>query len=304
VVVLEAGDYHSEQDFDGDELSGFSRLYLNGGGMASHDQSIGLLAGTTLGGGTIVNYTFSFRTPDHVREEWARMGAPAVVSDAYDASMDAVVERIGVNHEHNIPSGRDRIVKSGLDALGWHSDSMPRNVRGCRQEVCRLCHYGCQIGAKQSTLKTWLQDAYDAGARIAVRTRALRALHQNGTATGVEAVTLDGHAVNVKARAVVAAAGALQTPVLLKRSGLTNRNVGRHLKLHPVMLAWGLVDEEVGDGVQHRGRAACQALRGLVQVTAQPGQAGVRPVPDGDDEVQSQERHQLAGLHDLVGRVR
>jgi choline dehydrogenase-like flavoprotein len=245
VVVLEAGDYHAEADFDGDELSGFSRLYLNGGGMASHDQSIGLLAGSTLGGGTVVNYTFSFRTPDGVREEWARMGATGVASDAYDRSMDAVTERIGVNHEHNVPSSRDRAIKAATDELGWHSDSMPRNVRGCREEVCRLCHYGCQLGAKQSTLNTWLQDAHDAGARILVRTRATRVVDSNGAATGVEARTADGHAVDVRARAVVAAAGALQTPVLLQRSGLGNANIGKHLKLHPVMIAWGQLDEEL-----------------------------------------------------------
>ena len=236
---------YSERDFDGDELSGFSRLYLNGGGMASHDQSIGLLAASCLGGTTVVNYTFSFRTPDGVRTEWAGMGVPGVTSEAFDRSLDVVCERIAVNVEHNIPSARDRAIKSGLDRLGWHCESLPRNVRGCREGVCRLCHYGCQLGAKQSALKTWLQDAHDAGARILVRTRAHAVLHARGTATGVEARTADGHRVTVRARAVVAACGALQTPVLLKRSGLTNPNIGKHLRLHPVMIAWGLFDDEI-----------------------------------------------------------
>jgi len=245
IVVLEAGDYFSERDFDGDELSGFSRLYLNGGGMASHDQSIGLLAASCLGGTTVVNYTFSFRTPDKVRSEWARLGVADATSESFDRSLDVVCDRIGVNVEHNIPSSRDRAIKRGLDRLGWHSESVPRNVRGCTEEVCRLCHYGCQLGAKQSTLKTWLQDAHDAGARILVRTRATRVLHERGAATGVDAHTTDGQRVTVRARAVVAACGALQTPVLLKRSGLANANIGKHLKLHPVMVVWGLFDEPI-----------------------------------------------------------
>lgn len=245
VVVLEAGDYYAEADFDGDELSGFSRLYLNGGGMASHDQSIGLLAGSCLGGGTVVNYTFSFRTPDHVREEWARNGLGGVTNGDYDRHMDAVWERIGVNQEHSAPSSRDAALKRGLDELGWDSQVMQRNVRGCKEEVCRLCHYGCQLGAKQSTLKTWLQDAFDAGARIAVRTRAQRVLHERGAVSGVEARTIEGHRVSVRAKAVVVSAGALHTPALLKRSGLANANIGRHLTLHPVMVVWGLMDDEV-----------------------------------------------------------
>jgi choline dehydrogenase-like flavoprotein len=245
VVVVEAGDYFAEADFDGDELRGFGRLYLNGGGMASHDQSISLAAASCLGGTTVVNYTFSLRTPDKVRAEWARLGVPEATSDAFDRSLDTVLERISTNVEHNVPSLRDRAIKTGLDRLGWHVEAMPRNVRGCREEVCRLCHYGCQIGAKQSTLKTWLQDAHDAGARIVVRTRAARVLHRGGAVTGVEAHTSEGHRVSVRAKAVVAACGALQTPVLLKRSGLANRNIGRHLKLHPVMAVWGQFDVEI-----------------------------------------------------------
>ena len=141
VVVIEAGAYYTEKDFDGAELSGFSRLYLNGGGMASADGSIGLLAGSCLGGGTVVNYTFSFRTPEHVRREWAAMGLPAFAEAVFDQSLDAVWQRISVNEEHSVPSLRDEVVRRGLDKLGWDSQVMKRNVRGCRAEVCRLCHY-------------------------------------------------------------------------------------------------------------------------------------------------------------------
>jgi choline dehydrogenase-like flavoprotein len=49
----------------------------------------------------------------------------------------------------------------------------------------------------------------------------------------------------VRARAVIAACGAIQTPALLKRSGLTNDNVGRHLKLHPAAAVLGVFDEEL-----------------------------------------------------------
>ena len=128
VIVIEAGAYHSEQDFDGDELSGFSRLYLNAGGMASHDGSIGLLAGSRLGGGTVVNYTFSFRTPEHVRREWASKGVPAEDGPAFDESLDAVWERISVNEEHSVPSRATRRSGAGLDRLGWDSQVMKRNA--------------------------------------------------------------------------------------------------------------------------------------------------------------------------------
>ena len=246
VVIVEAGRYFSERDFDGAELSGFERLYVNGGGMASADASVGLLAAQGLGGTTLVNYTFSFRTPDGVRREWAdEHGVQGVVSDDFDSSLDAVWERIGVNAEHSIPSRRDETIRAGFDKLDWGWDVMQRNVRGCTEEVCRLCHYGCQLGAKQSTLKTWVQDAHDAGTRILVQTRAERVLMGGGAARGVEARTADGHLVTVRARAVVSACGALHTPTLLSRSGIRAKALGKHLRLHPVMVIWGQFDEEV-----------------------------------------------------------
>jgi choline dehydrogenase-like flavoprotein len=246
VVVVEAGRYFSERDFDGAELSGFDRLYVNGGGMASADASVGLLAAQGLGGTTLVNYTFSFRPPDALRREWAaEHGVETVLGDGFDESVDAVWERIGVNAEHSLPSRRDESIREGMDKLGWDWEVMQRNVRGCTAEVCRLCHYGCQLGAKQSTLKTWLQDAYDAGARILVQTRAERVVTENGAARGVEAVTAAGHRVTVRARAVVSACGALHTPALLSRSGVTSKALGKHLRLHPVLVIWGQFDEQV-----------------------------------------------------------
>ena len=241
VIVLEAGGHFAEADFDGDERAGWRNLYVQGGAAATADQGVGLLAGECLGGSTVVNYTTSFRTPDDVRAEW---GA-AFESDAYTQSLDAVCERLGVNLDNNALSQRDAVFRRGLEALGWHCEEMPRNVAGCDEVECGWCGFGCRRGAKQSTLRTWLVDAHSAGARVLVRTRARRVLVENGAACGVEAVTADGQTVTVRSRAVVAACGAIQTPALLRRSGLDNRAVGRNLRLHPATGVFGLFDEDV-----------------------------------------------------------
>jgi choline dehydrogenase-like flavoprotein len=242
VVVLEAGPAVGEADFVGDELSAYRTLYWGAAAATTDDGGIGLLSGECLGGTTTVNWTTSFRTPDAVREEW---GGP-FATDEFTRSLDAVSERCGVNTDHNLPSSRDAIMKRGLDALGWHVAPMPRNVRGCDQDgVCGYCGFGCQLGAKQSTLVTWLEDAYGAGARIVTDTRATRIVARSGRAVAVEAETRDGGPVAVRARAVVVTCGALQTPALLLRSGLRNANVGQHLHLHPVTAVVAVFDEDV-----------------------------------------------------------
>jgi choline dehydrogenase-like flavoprotein len=245
VVVVEAGGYWSEEDFDGAELSGYARMYLNGGGVATDDQSIGLLAGSCLGGGTVVNYTWCFRPPDFVRDDWKqRFGLSDWAGSDFDDSLDAVWDRISISSESSIPSARDHAMREGLEKLGWDSQVMQRNCKGCEEEVCRLCHYGCQIGAKQSTMKTWLQDASDSGARIVVNCPVDRLLLEGGAARGVEAMTVDGHNVTVRSRAVALAAGAIHTPAIMIRSGMGGQ-VGKNLMLHPVLITWGVFDEEV-----------------------------------------------------------
>jgi long-chain-alcohol oxidase len=246
VVLVEAGGYFSEEDFDGAELDGYARLYLGGGGVPTPDQSIGLLAGFCLGGGTTVNYTWCFRPPDHVRDDWReRFGLEEWAGPEFDESLDAVWDRIHVNSENSMPSLRDERFREGLAKLGWDSQVMQRNAVGCREEICGQCHYGCPLGAKQSTFKTWLQDAYDAGARIVVNAPVERVLIEGGEAKGIEATTMDGHKLTVRARAVAVAAGAINTPALLVRSRLDNPNVGKNLMIHPVLLVWAMFEQEV-----------------------------------------------------------
>jgi long-chain-alcohol oxidase len=242
VVVLEAGPHYGDADFDGDELASYHRLYVDAAALTTDDGGVGLLAGVCLGGTTLINYTTSFRTPDTVRAEW---GTP-FDSDDYTLALDAVCDRLGVGTEENRPSARDEVMGRGLRALGWHVDGMPRNTRGCDQgKVCGYCGFGCPLGAKQSTLVTWLEDAQRDGARILVETRAERILTEGGAASGVEAVTSRGDRVTVRARAVALAAGALQTPLLLRRSGFGNEHVGRHLHLHPATAVVGRFAEEI-----------------------------------------------------------
>jgi choline dehydrogenase-like flavoprotein len=49
----------------------------------------------------------------------------------------------------------------------------------------------------------------------------------------------------VRSRAVVASCGALHTPALLRRSGLRNPNIGKHLCIQPAGVVFGVLDREV-----------------------------------------------------------
>jgi choline dehydrogenase-like flavoprotein len=185
-----------------------------------------------------------------VRDEWARQhDLPHFAGREFTGSLDAVSQRIAVNTAHDTPSGRDQVLIRGLERLGWHQGSLPRDVRGCSQDdACGYCGFGCRRGAKQSTLITYLQDAASRGARIVVDCDARRIVLEHGRATGVVArVTREGrtHTLTVQARAVVVAGGSIHSPALLLRSGVALPALGRHLALHPATAVLAEMDEDV-----------------------------------------------------------
>ncbi len=96
-------------------------------------------------------------------------------------------------------------------------------------------------------MKTYLQDASDHGARIVTGCRVERVLVAGGRAAGVEGVAVgaDGTPTRVIVRApvVVCAAGALETPALLLRSGLGGPAAGEYLRLHPATVLGGFYPE-------------------------------------------------------------
>jgi choline dehydrogenase-like flavoprotein len=252
VVVLEKGGYYSARDFTHYEGEMLSRLYDGGGLLTSQDLGFVVLQGSCLGGGTVVNYATSFRTPEGVRQQWSREhGLPHFTGAEFTRALDAVAQRIGVSETESRPSARDAVLMRGLDALGWHRATIPRDVRECPQDdACGYCGYGCRRNAKQSTLVTYLQDAFDRGTRVVVGARVRRVLTTQGRATGVEArvfhpATARALTLTVEAHAVVVAGGAVHTPALLRRSGVRLPALGRNLALHPASAVFGLMDEDI-----------------------------------------------------------
>ena len=250
VVVVEKGGYYSESDFTGREAEMTQKLYLRRGTLATKDLGMVVLAGSCLGGGTIVNWSTSLRTPDDVLEEWQRdFGFTGAASAEYKTGFDAVEQRIGVNTADSAPNANNAALARGCDALGHPWKPIPRNASACEQR-CGACGYGCPYGRKQSTMLTSLQDASERGARFVVGCQIERVLIEAGRAVGVEGWALDDatgerRKVIIRAPVVVVAAGSVESPALLMRSNIHNANIGQHLRLHPVAVTVGFYDEPV-----------------------------------------------------------
>ena len=245
VVVLERAPLRTEPDFDSRELAGYAALFVDRGIAATSDRAIALLAGSAVGGGTIVNWNTSLRIPAAVRQDWHEAGI-----DDLDEHYDAVSERIDVNTDESSRNGPNAVLERGLRVLGLASVTIARNVRGCVTDptavpACGHCTLGCRRGAKRSTLRTYLADASARGAEILHSTEARRIETQGGRVSGVVARVAGGE-LRVRAPLVALAGGAIFSPALLLRSGIATAQAGRHFHLHPVAVTAGVYDEDLG----------------------------------------------------------
>ena len=255
VVVLEAGGYFNEADFNQVEVWAHQNLYWRGGPTPTGDMNVTLQAGSCLGGGTTINWTNSLRTKDWVREQWANEhGLGDIATDAFDRHLDEVWARLSVNADCSELNRPQQAMKRGAEALGWSFATVNRNWDRSRHDpaVAGYMGFGDQSGAKQSTLKTYLQDAVDRGAQVVTQCWAERVIVEDGRAAGVEATWSDRVdasrppvKVTVRAPQVIVAAGALESPALLLRSGIGGPATGEYLRLHPCTATIGDYGEDM-----------------------------------------------------------
>lgn len=253
VLILEEGEPLGGEDFSEREAELHERLYADGGLRTTDDLSVSLLQGTTLGGGTTVNWMIMLRTPEWVLDEWTvRHGVEGMTP----RDLAPVFERIEHEvHTRTVPddahSPNNHILLDGARALGWAARPARINARNCLRTG--FCGYGCRYGAKQGALEVFLPRAVRAGARVFASTRVeriefaehggafpLKRLHATVSRPGEQP-----RALSVEAPVVIIAAGAIATPLLLQRSGLGGDAVGRYLRLHPTTALFGDFDHEI-----------------------------------------------------------
>jgi choline dehydrogenase-like flavoprotein len=250
VVVLEQGHHWTARDMTQREDDMLPRLFEEAGMRQTVDGAFTILQGRNVGGSTVHNLCYAFRTPEPIVRMWREEHALApLTSEALAPSLARVERGLGVKpiREDEVNS-LNRLLRAGAEKLGYSGFVTRHNREGCVKSG--YCILGCSYDAKQSMLVTYVPRADRAGARIYANARAERLETQGGRIRRVLGRALDEGgeprgAIEVTAKVVVLAAGAVASPDLLLRSGLGGAHVGRHLHLHPSVMAAGFWDEPI-----------------------------------------------------------
>ncbi|HEX3695295.1 MAG TPA: GMC family oxidoreductase [Polyangia bacterium] len=243
VLVLEEGPRVPTADLGNTALATMARLYRNQGKQTAFGRATTpILQARCVGGGTLVNSAIIWRVPEKVLADWHQRfglgdGMPAAALDAAytrierEMSVRPVVE--GVTSGRQDALMRDGAARANLDGRFLH-----RNERGCRGSG--RCMHGCPHEAKQSTAVNFLPRAVADGAAVYSNATVERVVIEKGRAVAVTGRVSEGNGkgrprrFRVAARkAVIVAASAVQSPNLLRRSGLGRAHLGDHFMAHP-----------------------------------------------------------------------
>ncbi len=248
VAMVEEGPYVKTRDFQPNVIDAFKTLMRDAATQAIEGRSfIPLLQGRCVGGSTVVNSAIAWRMPDDVSDDWASTYglAKKVDNEALAPHYDALERELDVQDVKEESLGKNNT--EFLEALrrrGVDHHPMRRYAPDCAGSG--RCLQGCPSGAKRGMNVSYVPWALRLGARLYCSCRVERAHVEGRRATAIVARSKSGKRVFLRARrGVVIAASTIQTPNLLRRSGLRSSALGKHFMAHPGIGVAGVFDRPI-----------------------------------------------------------
>lgn len=253
VILLEEGPPFTPEDFELDGAVSMARTMREGGLRTTGGTIMATMQANALGGGSLVNSAICVRAPEPTLDGWCdEFGLAQTTRADLDPHYQAIEDFLGIAPTPDDVQGpRNLLFRDACNALGYSSEPIARNVRGCRGSG--ECFTGCRSRAKQSTDISYVPAAVADGARVFTSAQVQRLLMRGSRVWGVAGQIVrpftgqPSYRFRIQARIVVLAAGCMATPVLLQRSedfANGSGQVGENLQFHPGVAAMGVFPHE------------------------------------------------------------
>jgi len=222
VTILEKGRYHKL----GTERRSW-RFYSNERSV----EGMEILRTVMVGGSSMVTLANGVRA---LQNELFRLGI-----DLETEFKEAETE-LGVSPfpERLMGERTKKLMKASIE-LGYEVKPMPKFIDFSRCRSCGGCATGCLYGAKWTAQNT-IGEALRAGAKLLTGTSVDLVLHSDGEVKGVRARGSSG-VTEIDAENIVLAAGGMETPIILQKSGLNN--AGSNFFADPYINTVGMTSE-------------------------------------------------------------
>jgi choline dehydrogenase-like flavoprotein len=227
VLLIEEGDYLSLDScvpFTRDELV---QKYRHGGQtVAMGANKIAYVEGRCVGGGSEINSGLYHRTPPGILETWrTEFQVESATEKDLRPHFEACEQDVSVSLLPGPAPAASLKLHEGASQLGWKSLEVPRWFRHTSET-------GAQ-GRRQSMTETFVPRFLRAGGHLLPRTHVER-IRQEGATWIITAQHAGTGGIRIQAETLFICGGAVQTPALLRRSGIT-RKIGNSLRLHPTV---------------------------------------------------------------------
>jgi choline dehydrogenase-like flavoprotein len=268
IIMLEAGELHTNESFPRRTLDGFSQLYVDSGVTPGKSQRLGFIQGRLVGGGTTVNNAGSPRPAGRwkaiMQSRWAAEGAD-LDWDGLDQAFDALRDPLHIRQvdPRIVTPGTTRVF-AGFAGLADQYDKaglLEANLEDCVS--CGQCNQGCPYDAHRAPYITLLPELLRQDDRVmlvpgaTVTKLEFAPTAQGRRVTALEVRDRSGHTRRLRPDRVILTAGAYASSALLLQSGFTSadnrrRLVGRRFSCNYASPVIGRFRErmDAGHGIQ------------------------------------------------------
>jgi choline dehydrogenase-like flavoprotein len=251
VIVLEEGPEVRDEDRGLGTGEAFFRLFRDKGTQVASGRSvIPVLQGRCVGGTTVVNGAIVWRMPEDAYDRCFAAIDPRAREAIPLREMERMFDRIERDiHVDTTPErllgGNGLLLRSAAEKMGLRGHAIRRNVLECQGSA--RCLEGCPTKRKQSMERTYIPAAVKLGARVRANHEVETIEVRGDRATAVIGRDAEGRRFRVEARrGVVLAASAIQSPNILRNSGIGPRaHVGEHFRAHPATAVSGVYKDPV-----------------------------------------------------------
>jgi choline dehydrogenase-like flavoprotein len=254
VAIVEAGPWRDPSDYASSVYGALRDMIDSWGSNITRGRAFWpIVQASLVGGTTVINSAIGVRTPADIFEQWERehgVGGKELAESVWRAQ-DGLERELAWSTAPDVSHGRSNLLaREGARKLGSENHWTVRYVKDCLGRG--QCLQGCREDRKQSLNRNFVPETLERGGDVLSCAPVERILFEGNRAVGVTGrfrhpqTRARGGDFVVRARkAVVVAASVTQSPILLKRSGVKNKLLGKFFRAHPGSAIFGCYDEPV-----------------------------------------------------------